>query len=152
MTDENDQTQEQAPAPEQSAAPDPAQPTKSFTVNQPQQKTLNVVGGVVIATLVAIVLAQAMGDNNELSASEVRLPGPPPNGQPQGPGGMGQDMQGPRLHGQDMQGPRLHGPGMGQEGEDGQRRDEHRDGTKDSPDDKSEKDTDEDSDNDDDNG
>lgn len=121
MTDENDKTQEQAPAPE------PAEPTKTFTVKQPEQKTINVVGGVVIATLVAIVLAQAIGDNNELSSNQMRIPNGGANGQFQGPPGM-QGQQGPGMQGPGMQGPGMQGqqgqgvpgPGMGPQGQDGQ--------------------------------
>ncbi len=64
------------------------QPTKSFTVRQPQQRTINVVGAVVIATLVAIVIAQAIGNNTAHTSSQQRLGGPP-NGQFQPPGGAG---------------------------------------------------------------
>lgn len=111
MTDENDKTQEQAPATE------PAESTKTFTVKQPEQKTINVVGGVVIATLVAIVLAQAIGDNNELSSNQMRVPNGGANGQFQGPPGMqgqqGQGMQGP-------QGQGVPTPGMGPQGQNDQ--------------------------------
>ena len=140
MTDENDKTQEQAQASE------PAESTKTFTVKQPEQKTINVVGGVVIATLVAIVLAQAIGDNNELSSNQMRIPNGGPNGQFQGPPGM-QGQQGPGMQGQQgqgMQGPQgqgAPGPGMGPQGQGGQqwRQDQNDDGGK----------TDEDDDNDD---
>lgn len=111
MTDENDKTQEQAPATE------PAQTPKTFTVKQPEQKTINVVGGVVIATLVAIVLAQAIGDNNELSSNQMRIPNGGPNGQFQGPPGM-QGQQGPGMQGPQGQGDP--GQGMGPQGQGGQ--------------------------------
>lgn len=115
MSKKKDKTPEQTPAPAEDAVTQQTEAPvadNSFTVTKPDQKTINVVGGVVIATLVAIVIAQAVGDNNELSSSQTRLP----NGQfqtpgQQGPGGMpGQGMQGPGMQGPGMQGPGMQDP------------------------------------------
>lgn len=129
MTEENDKTQEQAPAPE------PSEPSSTFEVKKPQQKTVNVVGGVVIATLVAIVLAQAIGNNNQLSAEAVRFQGGP-GGQFQGPGPHAQQGQGQ----QGMQGPRSQAPGMGPNGQGGQKRREDCDDKRDAPEGKTDED------------
>ncbi|MGB0872865.1 MAG: hypothetical protein ACPGWS_07420 [Solirubrobacterales bacterium] len=68
--------------------PDGDQPTKSISIRQPQQRTINVVGAVVIATLIAIVIAQATGNNSALTSNQQRLGGPP-NAQFQPPGSAG---------------------------------------------------------------
>ncbi len=96
--------------------PDSDQPTKSISIRQPQQRTINVVGAVVIATLVAIVIAQATGNDTALTSSQQRLGGPP-NGQFQPPGGaagMGKGGMGngemPRGKGRGGPPPGVNGP------------------------------------------
>lgn len=92
---EDQPTVEQQPA----ATPEPMTAGEPSAFKRPNQRTINAIGGVTIATLLAVVIAQWVGDNNQTSQAGFQFRG---NGQMQGPGGQG--MGGPGMGGQGMGG------------------------------------------------